>query len=160
LVKTSISLSNKKIGALIVIEREAKINDQIEDGIEINAHVSKELLTSIFMPSSPLHDGAVLIQKGRLGMANCVLPLTMKTDLDQDLGTRHRAAIGITEETDAMVIVISEERGWISVAHEGKLIRGIDAMALRKIMTNQLNPLDKADPSTDADINSPAEQQQ
>lgn len=151
LIKTSISLSNKKIGALIVVERDARISDHVEEGIEINADVSKELLTSIFIPASPLHDGAVVIQNGRIGLASCVLPLTMKTDLDQDLGTRHRAAIGITEETDALVIVISEERGWISVAFEGKLIRGIDAMALRKIMTEQfdIQAYSKAQKSSD-----------
>lgn len=137
LIKASVSLANKKIGALIVLEKDASVQDYIEQGVVVDATVSKELLTSIFLPSSPLHDGAVLIQKGKLTFASCFLPLSMNPDLDQDLGTRHRAALGISEETDAVVIVISEEKGWISVSTGGQIIRGVDAMALRKILTQQ-----------------------
>lgn len=137
LIRTCVSLANKKIGALIVIEKQAVIDDYVETGTMIDAQVSKELLTSIFLPSSPIHDGAVLIQKSKISYASCFLPLSMNPSLDPELGTRHRAAIGLTEETDAIVLVISEEKGWISVAIEGKLIRGIDATALRKILAKQ-----------------------
>lgn len=137
LIKASISLANKKIGALIVVEKEANVQDYVEEGVMVDAMVSKELLTSLFLPSSPLHDGAVLIQKGKLTSASCFLPLSMNPELDQDLGTRHRAAIGLTEETDALVIVVSEEKGWISVSQGGKIIRGVDAIALRKIINQQ-----------------------
>ncbi|MCB1198327.1 MAG: diadenylate cyclase CdaA [Deltaproteobacteria bacterium] len=137
LIKASVSLANKKIGALIVIEKEANVQDYVEEGVVLDAQVSKELLISLFLPSSPLHDGAVLIQKGKLAAASCFLPLSMNPELEQDLGTRHRAAIGLTEETDALVIVVSEEKGWISVSQGGKVIRGIDAIALRKIIHQQ-----------------------
>ncbi len=137
LIRTCVSLANKKIGALLVIEKQAVIDDYVEAGTLIDAQVSKEILTSIFLPSSPIHDGAVLIQKSKISYASCFLPLSMNSSLDPELGTRHRAAIGLTEETDAIVLVISEEKGWISVAIEGKLIRGIDATALRKILAKQ-----------------------
>ncbi|MEZ4703811.1 MAG: diadenylate cyclase CdaA [Bdellovibrionota bacterium] len=140
LIRASVSLANKKIGALIVVEREAAISDYIELGTNLDGAISKELLTSIFLPSSPIHDGAVLIQKGRVSHASCFLPLSMNPHLDPDLGTRHRAAIGLTEETDAVVIAVSEEKGWISVALNGKIIRGVDGVALRKILFEQIQP--------------------
>lgn len=137
LIRTSVSLANKKIGSLIVVEKDANVLDYVELGVAVDGVVSKQLLTSIFLPSSPLHDGAVLIQKGKVSYASCFLPLSMSSDLDQELGTRHRAAIGLTEETDAIVIVVSEEKGWVSVAIGGKIIRGVDAAALRKILSEQ-----------------------
>ncbi|MCB0327936.1 MAG: diadenylate cyclase CdaA [Bdellovibrionales bacterium] len=139
LIRSAVSLANKKIGALIVIEKEASISDYVELGIFMDSLVSKELLSSVFLPSSPIHDGAVLIQKGRISHASCFLPLSMNPHLDPDLGTRHRAAIGLTEETDAIVISVSEEKGWISIAMNGKIIRGVDAMALRKILIEQVH---------------------
>jgi len=137
LVRTAVSLANKKIGALMVMEKEANVQDYIEKGVSVDANVSKEILTALFLPSSPLHDGAVVIQKGKVSYASCFLPLSMNPEIHQDLGTRHRAAVGVTEETDAVVIVVSEEKGWISVAMSGKLIQGIDAIALRRILTHQ-----------------------
>jgi diadenylate cyclase len=139
IVRACISLSNKKIGALIVMEKEAGLSDYLELGVNVDGAVSKELLTTIFLPASPIHDGAVIIQKGRVAYASCFLPLSMNQDLDSDLGTRHRAAVGISEETDALVITVSEEKGWISVAQNGKILRGIDGVALRKLLNDQFN---------------------
>jgi diadenylate cyclase len=140
LVKASISLANKKIGALIVIERDANVMDYVDIGVPLDALVSKELLTSVFHPVSPMHDGAVVLQKGRVTAAGCFLPLTMNPRFGVEVGTRHRAAIGLTEETDAAVIVISEEKGWISLASEGRITRGVDGAALRKILLGYLKP--------------------
>ncbi|MCC7459932.1 MAG: TIGR00159 family protein [Proteobacteria bacterium] len=137
-VRACFSLANKKIGALIVIEKDSGLGEYVEQGIALDANVTKPLLTTIFQPSSPLHDGAVMIQKGRLSYASCFLPLTMTAELDSDLGTRHRAAVGITEETDAIALVVSEEKGWVSVVMNGKIIRGVDGVALRKMLNEQL----------------------
>ncbi len=135
IIRTTVSLANKKIGAIIVLERETELGDLIEMGTPLDAKVSKEILTSIFLPYSPIHDGAVVIKDGRIAAAGCFLPLTMSAAVSKALGTRHRAAIGITEETDAVVIVISEESGTISIAAEGKLTREVDASALRRMLT-------------------------
>jgi diadenylate cyclase len=140
LVKTAVSLANKKIGALIVLERNADLSDYVEVGTKLDAVPSKEILTSIFLPSSPIHDGAVLIQKGRITAAGCFLPLTLNPQVDSDYGTRHRAAIGLSEETDAIVIVVSEERGWISVVVEGRVMKGLDGLALRKLLLGHFRP--------------------
>lgn len=140
LVKTSVSLANKKIGALIVIERDANVMDYLDKGVSIDGVVSKELLTSIFLPVSPIHDGAAVIQKGRVTAAGCFLPLTMNPRFGVEVGTRHRAAIGITEETDAAVIVVSEERGWISLAVEGRITKGMDGKALRNLLIQYVQP--------------------
>jgi len=135
IIRTAVSLANKKIGAIIVFERETELGDLIEMGTPLDAKVSKEILTSIFLPYSPIHDGAVIIKGGRIAAAGCFLPLTLSAAVSKTLGTRHRAAVGITEETDAVVIAVSEEAGTISVAVEGKLTRGVDAAALRRILT-------------------------
>lgn len=135
IIRTAVSLANKKIGAIIVLERETELGDLIEMGTALDAKVSKEILTSIFLPYSPIHDGAVIIKDGRIAAAGCFLPLTMSAAVSKTLGTRHRAAVGITEETDAAVIAVSEETGTISVAVEGKLTREVDAGALRRILT-------------------------
>jgi uncharacterized protein (TIGR00159 family) len=140
LVKASVSLANKKIGALIVIERDANVLEYLDVGVMMDSLISKELLTSIFLPVSPIHDGAVVIQKGRITAAGCFLPLTMNPRFGVEVGTRHRAAIGITEETDAAVIVVSEEKGWISLATEGRITRGVDGTALRKILLGYFQP--------------------
>jgi len=134
LIKTIVSLANKKIGALVVLERNANIDEYVEKGVSINASISKELITSIFLPVSPIHDGAILIQKGIITQAGCFLPLTINPNISPLVGTRHRAAIGITEETDAIVIVVSEERGTISIAQGGELIEDLDMGALRRIL--------------------------
>ncbi|MCB0308316.1 MAG: diadenylate cyclase CdaA [Bdellovibrionales bacterium] len=140
IVKASVTMANKKIGALIVLEREAHILDYLEMGIRLESLVYKEMLLSIFHPSSPIHDGAVVIQKNRILAAGCFLPMTISTRLGVEVGTRHRAAVSITEETDAVVVVVSEEKGWISVASEGHLTYGLDGTALRRILIDQMQP--------------------
>jgi diadenylate cyclase len=134
LIRTVVSLANKKIGALLVLERNANIEEYVEKGIPLNADISKELITSIFIPVSPIHDGAILIQKGRISQAGCFLPLTINPNISPTMGTRHRAAIGVTEETDAIVLVVSEERGTISIAQGGELISNLDPASLRRIL--------------------------
>jgi len=133
-VKAAQALAHKRTGALIVIERETALGDQIEAGTELDSTVSKDLFSSIFHTSSPLHDGAVVIQDGRMAFAGCILPLTLRDDLPEGVGTRHRAAVGITEETDAVVIVVSEETGTISVVMSGEMIQGLDAPRLRVLL--------------------------
>lgn len=129
--KAAIAMAARRVGALIVLEREVGLNEYIEVGTQIDAWVSTELLSSIFLPSSPIHDGAVVIQGGRITAAGCFLPLTTNPRVSKALGTRHRAAIGMTEETDAVVVVVSEQEGIISLAREGRITRTPDAGALR-----------------------------
>lgn len=133
-VRTAQTLADDRVGALMVLERESSLADQIDAGTPVNAELSKELLEAIFVPASPLHDGAVVIQDGRIASAGCILPLTLRTDLPDGVGTRHRAAVGITEETDALVIVVSEETGKIAVVMGGEMIRGLDAPSLRRVL--------------------------
>jgi len=123
--------SDKHVGALVVFEQDTGLRNYIETGTIVNAHVSKELLNSIFNTKSPLHDGAVIIQNARLISAGCVLPLSHEPDISKILGTRHRAAVGLSEISDAIIIVVSEETGSISVAREGRLETGIDIEELR-----------------------------
>jgi uncharacterized protein (TIGR00159 family) len=137
-VRAAQTLAQKRVGALIVLERETGLLDQIEGGTPLDAEVSKDLLVSLFQPYSPLHDGAVVIQNGRISKAGCILPLTQRPDLDEGLGTRHRAAIGITEETDAVVVVVSEETAAISLAVGGELLRALDAPRLRGALSRVL----------------------
>ena len=148
-VRAAQLLGQKKTGALMVLERETALSDQVEIGTRIDSAVTKDLLTSIFAPSSPLHDGAALIQDGRIAAVGCILPLTLKTDLPEGVGTRHRAAVGITEETDAVVIVVSEETGTISIVMAGEMLRGLDAphlrVALREILGNERRELPTAE---------------
>jgi uncharacterized protein (TIGR00159 family) len=134
IVRTAGALSQRRHGALIVLERESNLGDLIEAGVPVDAQLTKELLTSIFQPSSPMHDGAVVIQEGRVSSAGCILPLTLRTDLPEGLGTRHRAAVGITEETDALVVVVSEETAKISVVLGGQMLRELDAPQLRVVL--------------------------
>jgi uncharacterized protein (TIGR00159 family) len=131
IVMASVLLANRRIGALIVIERRMGLNDYIEIGVTLDAEVSKELLLSIFSPRTPLHDGAVIIQEGRIAAASCFLPLTVNPEVPKNMGTRHRAALGLAEETDAVVIVISEETGTISLVAEGDIQRNMDSASLR-----------------------------
>ncbi|HVN88088.1 MAG TPA: diadenylate cyclase CdaA [Candidatus Binatia bacterium] len=130
-VRSTVALAGKRIGALIVFEREFGLNEYIEVGTRLDARVSRELVLSIFMPASPIHDGALILQKGRITAAGCFLPLTTNPSVSKTLGTRHRAAIGLTEETDAVVIVVSEEEGSISLVREGRITRDLDAGTLR-----------------------------
>jgi uncharacterized protein (TIGR00159 family) len=138
IVRAVQKLAQRRIGALIVLERETQLDDQIEAGTAIDASVTKELLTSIFLPRSPLHDGAVVVQQGRVAHAGCILPLTLSEDLPEGVGTRHRAAVGITEETDAVVIVVSEETGAISVVMRGELVQNLDPPILRVVLRDIL----------------------
>jgi diadenylate cyclase len=125
------TLASNQTGALIVIERDIGLKAYIESGIAIDAALSYDLLVTVFNPSVPLHDGAVIIQSGRIAAAACFLPLTVKPRLSKELGTRHRAAIGVTEETDAVAIIVSEETGSIAFAHDGEIERFLDAETLR-----------------------------
>jgi diadenylate cyclase len=134
-VKAAVDLSETHTGALIVIERETALADYIRSGTKIDASVSSRLLENIFVPNTPLHDGAVIISKDRAAAASCLLPLTTNNNISPDLGTRHRAAIGLSECSDAVVIVVSEETGKISIALNGSLTRNLSAQTL----TNALN---------------------
>jgi len=136
IIDATLGMARRRIGALIVLEREAEVDKHVELGVPINATVTKELITTIFFPPSPLHDGAVLIQGGKLTAARCFLPLTANPRLVKTLGARHRAALGLTEETDAVVIVVSEEVGVVSLAIGGKLTRNLDAGGLRRVLYN------------------------
>jgi len=124
-------LAKNKIGALVVIEREIGLNDYIATGLKVEGLVSSEFLINVFIPNTPMHDGAVIIRGNRVMAAGCLLPLSENRDLNKELGTRHRAAIGITEQTDAIVVVVSEETGIISVARGGQLLRYLDAEDLK-----------------------------
>jgi diadenylate cyclase len=126
------TLAGNQTGALIVIERDIGLKTYIESGIALDAALSYDLLVTIFNPSVPLHDGAVIIQNGRVAAGACFLPLTVKPRLSKELGTRHRAAIGVTEETDAVAIIVSEETGAISFAHDGEMERYLDPEILRQ----------------------------
>ena len=137
-VRAAGTLSQQRHGALMVLERESNLGDLIEAGVPVDATMSKELLTSIFQPSSPMHDGAVVISEGKVASAGGILPLTLRTDLPEGLGTRHRAAVGITEETDALVVVVSEETSKISVVLGGEMLQGLDAPRLRVVLRDVL----------------------
>jgi uncharacterized protein (TIGR00159 family) len=138
-VRAAQGLAQRRVGALIVLERETGLDDQIEAGTALDSSVTKELLISLFVPYSPLHDGAVVIQRGRISHAGCILPLTLRDDLPEGVGTRHRAAVGITEETDAVVIVVSEETASISVVMGGDMVRGLDAARLRVVLRDAMS---------------------
>ncbi len=130
------SFSVSKTGALIIIERETTLNDIIESGTEIDAAITERLLGSIFYSGTPLHDGASIIRGDRVAAAGCVLPLTQNKTLSKDLGTRHRAGLGITEHSDAIALIVSEETGVISIAIDGKLSRFLDIKTVEKTLLN------------------------
>jgi diadenylate cyclase len=138
LVEASLALAENKVGGLIAVEREIGTRAVQETGTPLNAPVVPELLTTIFFPHTPLHDGGVIISGDRIAAAGCVFPLSFRPDLLKTLGTRHRAAIGLSEETDAVVIVVSEETGTISVAYRGRLSRGLDGERLQRILNSLL----------------------
>jgi diadenylate cyclase len=133
------TLSKEKIGALIVFEREVGLNDYIDTGIPIDGKVSRELMGNIFIPNTPLHDGAVIIRENRIMAAGCLLPLTSDRSLSTELGTRHRAAIGISELADAVVVVVSEETGSVSYTYGGHIYRHLDSTALRNVLLTFLS---------------------
>jgi diadenylate cyclase len=136
IVRATIALANKKIGALIAIERDTSLRDFVEIGTILDAKVSKEVLLSIFHPTSPIHDGAVVIKGNRIVAAGCFLPITMSSDISKALGTRHRAGLGLSEETDAVVIIVSEETGTISMAIKGNFETHLDMGTLRDVLTD------------------------
>lgn len=132
-------LSQRRIGALIVIERNIILNKYVDIGILLDAKVSMEIILAIFHHHSPIHDGAIIIQQGKIAAAGCFLSLTRKEDVNPNLGTRHRAAIGISEETDAVVVIISEERGSISLVVDGKISKPLTKEDLRKALSNLIH---------------------
>jgi diadenylate cyclase len=136
IVLAATTLASQRIGGLIVIERDIGLKNYIESGVTVDAALSYDLLVTIFSPGAPLHDGAVIIQKDRITAAACFLPLTVNPRLSKELGTRHRAAIGVTEESDAVVIVISEETGIISVVLAGRIERSLDGESLKKSLAS------------------------
>ena len=131
IILAATTLSSTKTGALIVIERNVGLKNIIDGGVKLDAELSYDLLISIFNTESPLHDGAVVVRRHRVAAASCFLPLTLKPGLSRDLGTRHRAALGVTEDTDAVAVVVSEESGLISIVQRGEIRRGLDAPKLR-----------------------------
>lgn len=142
--KACVDMAGKKIGAIIVLEKETPVDDHIVKGTVVNADVSKELLGSLFFPNSPLHDGAVIIRDGKIHSAGCILPLTQETDLSSELGTRHRASLGLSELCDAVVVVVSEERGQISIASRGALMRDVSEGELYEKMSEYFAPSETA----------------
>jgi diadenylate cyclase len=138
IVLAATTLASKKIGALVVIERDIGLKNYSETGIALDAVLTYDLLVTIFSPNTPLHDGAVIIQQNRIIAAGCFLPLTLDPYLSKELGTRHRAAIGITEETDAVAIIVSEETGIISLAIGGKIKRDLEGDSLRVALQNSI----------------------
>ncbi len=131
-------MSKTKIGALMVIERDIKIKDIIDTGIYMNSEISPQLLVNIFVPKTPLHDGAVVISDNKIAAASCMLPLSSDQDIARELGTRHRAAIGISKQSDAIAVVVSEETGKISIAKDGTLIADVKEDVLKKILLKNL----------------------
>jgi diadenylate cyclase len=137
-VLAATTLASTKTGALIVIERNIGLKNIIDGGVKLDAELSYDLLVSIFNTESPLHDGAVIVRRHRVAAASCFLPLTLNPRLSRDLGTRHRAALGVTEDTDAVAVVVSEESGLISIVQRGEIKRGLDAPKLRAAISTAL----------------------
>jgi len=137
-VVAATTLASRRIGALIVLQRLEGLRNYVENGIEIDSRISYDLLINIFSPETPLHDGAAIIQGDRIAAAACFLPLTLRHELSKEFGTRHRAAIGISEETDALAVVASEETGAVSVALNGELQVGLNAKTLRNVLYRHL----------------------
>lgn len=141
-------MAKTKTGALIVIQRDISLSDIINTGIKIDSEISPQLLVNIFVPNTPLHDGAVIIRNNKIAAAATILPLSNSNDISKDLGTRHRAAVGVSKETDAIAIVVSEESGKISIAKDGTLIADVTEDSLKRILikniiTNRLENIDK-----------------
>ena len=139
IVLAATTLSSEKIGALIVVERDVGLRNLIDAGVQLDARVSYDLLVTIFNPSTPLHDGAVIIQRERIAAASCFLPLTKNPSISRELGTRHRAAIGITEGSDAISVVVSEETGLITFVDGGRIKRNLDTTALRNLLLKAMD---------------------
>ncbi len=140
IAKAASTLASQRVGALIVFERNIILNRYVEVGCKIDGRISSEILQAIFHPTSPIHDGAVIVQQGRIAAAGCFLPLARDPDLDPEYGTRHRAAIGVTQDTDAVVVLVSEERASVSLAFNGKLYPNLSIAALKKRLKELLQP--------------------
>ncbi len=134
------AMSSRRIGALIVLERDVKISDIVRTGTEIDSKISSELLINIFIPNTPLHDGAVIVREDRILAASCILPLTQNEALSQEFGTRHRAALGLSESSDAAIIVVSEETGKISFTLDGNMSRNYTEDTLKKMIIKVMSP--------------------
>lgn len=138
IVESLYSLSRQKIGALIIMERQTKLGDIISTGTTLDAQISRQLLINIFIPNTPLHDGAVIIRGNKIKAAACFLPLTQSKDLSKDLGTRHRSAVGVSEVSDCISLIVSEETGAVSIAKAGKIYRNITKDRMSSILKNNL----------------------
>jgi diadenylate cyclase len=138
IIQTCERLADVKIGALIAIEQSIQLQEAVESGIPVDCEATPEMLETIFFPNNAIHDGGVVIKGDRIAYAACIFPLTQRQDLNKSLGTRHRAAIGLSEETDAIVVAISEETGAISYAYKGQFVRGVSVEALRAFLTSVL----------------------
>lgn len=145
--RAAAQLARHRYGALIVVERETGLQDYVDRGVPLDATLTRQLLINIFYPNSPLHDGAAIIRHDRILSARCVLPLSDNVDIGGQLGTRHRAGMGITEESDAVAVIVSEETGQISVAHNGRLYRNLDPERLRRVLRTLLR-LDRGERAT------------
>jgi diadenylate cyclase len=143
IIQTVERLSEVRIGALIAIEQSINLQEATESGLPVNCEATPEMLEAIFFPNNAIHDGGVIIKGDRIAFAACIFPLTQRQDLNPSLGTRHRAAIGLSEETDAVVVVVSEETGSISHVYKGQLVRGVSAEQLRAFLTSVLVKPDK-----------------
>jgi diadenylate cyclase len=148
IVKATEYMAKRRIGALISIERETGLSDYIETGILLNSKISSELLINIFIPNTPLHDGAVIIQKNLVAAAACYLPLSESPFISKELGTRHRAALGISEVTDSVTVIVSEETGNISLTKNGELHRGLSLEAFREMLEAELITKNKVKPAS------------
>ena len=138
IIQTVERLAEVKIGALIAIEQSIQLQEAVESGIKVDCEATPEMLEAIFFPNNAIHDGGVIIKGDRIAYAACIFPLTQRQDLNKSLGTRHRAAIGLSEETDAVIVVVSEETGMISHAYKGQLVRGVTLEELRAFLTSVL----------------------
>ncbi len=138
IIQTVERLADVRIGALIAIEQSIHLLEAVESGIVVDCEATPEMLETIFFPNNAIHDGGVIIKGGRIAYAACIFPLTQRPDLNKSLGTRHRAALGLSEETDAVVVIVSEETGALSYAHKGQLVRGVTLEELRAFLTSVL----------------------
>lgn len=136
IIQTVERLSEVRIGALIAVEQSIQLADAVESGIDVDCQATPEMFETIFFPNNAIHDGGVIVKGDRISRAACIFPLTQRQDLNKSLGTRHRAAIGLSEETDAVVVIVSEETGAISYAYKGQLVRGITVEDLRAFLTS------------------------
>jgi diadenylate cyclase len=148
IIKATHYMAKRRIGALISIERETGMGDYIETGIPLNSNISSELLINLFIPNTPLHDGAVILQRDQVAAAACYLPLSESPFISKELGTRHRAAVGISEVTDSVTVIVSEETGGISVTKNGELYRELTIDTLREMLEKELVTTSKATSST------------